>query len=123
MSVEGQDRLITRTATRSDAIGASSDGQDWPAQATAQIVRTVDLVRTKTTEPAVQVARGVVYGLLIAILAVTAGSLACVMLIRFVDIWVPGDVYWAYLIVGGVLLLAGIVAWSLRTRKPEPDEA
>ncbi|MGH9118517.1 MAG: hypothetical protein ACRD0A_11795 [Acidimicrobiales bacterium] len=125
MSV-GQDRLTPQAATRGDAIGAvgaTANGQDWPAQATAQIVKTVDLVRTKTTEPAVHVARAVVYGLVIAVLAVAAAALAGIMLLRFVDIWVPGDVYWAYLIVGGVVLIAGIVAWSLRTRKPAPDEA
>ena len=102
--------------------GAAANGQDWPAQATAQIVKTVDLVRAKTTEPAIQVARVIVYGLVIAILAITAAALACVMLIRFVNIWVPGDVYWAYLIVGGVMILAGLVAWSVRTKKPAPDE-
>jgi Putative Actinobacterial Holin-X, holin superfamily III len=125
MSV-GQDRLTPQSATRGDVIapvGAAANGQDWPAQATAQIVKTVDLVRTKTTEPAIHAARAVVYGLVIAFLAVTAATLACIMLIRFVDIWVPGPVYWAYLIVGGVVLIAGIVAWSQRNRKPAPDEA
>jgi hypothetical protein len=96
---------------------------DWPAQATAQIVKTVDLVREKTAEPATNAARMVVYGMVIAILAITAATLACIMLIRFVDIWVPGDVYWAYLIVGSVLILVGAVAWSLRWRKPPPEEA
>jgi hypothetical protein len=123
MSVDGQDRLTTRTATGVPVAGARTGEPDWPAQATAQIVKTVDLVRTKTTEPAITVSRTVVYGLVIAILAIAAATLACILLIRFVDIWVPGDVYWAYLIVGGVLLLAGIIAWSQRSKKPEPEQA
>ena len=118
MSVQSQDRLTTGPVASPDQAGSP----DWPSQATAQIVKTVDLVREKTTEPATKVARAVVYGTLIAMLAITAASLACVMLIRFVDIWVPGDVYWAYLIVGAVLILAGVVAWSLRKRKSPPEE-
>jgi hypothetical protein len=124
MSVQGQDRLPGRPvgSTTSPPAAPPPPSQDWPAQATAQIVKTVDLVRAKTTEPATKVARAIVYGLVIAILAVTAASLGCVMLIRFVDIWVPGDVYWAYLIVGAVLVLAGVIAWSQRTRKPAAEE-
>ena len=123
MSVQGQDRLPTRPTTTGPVAGVRTPEPDWPAQATAQIGKTVDLVRTKTTEPATNVARSVVYGLVIAILAVAAASLACVLLIRFVDIWVPGDVYWAYLIVGGVLFIAGMIAWSQRTRKSAPEQA
>jgi hypothetical protein len=96
---------------------------DWPATATRKLVDTVDLVRAKATDPAIKVGRGIVYGLLIAILSVPAVALACVFLIRIVDVYVPGDVYWAYLIVGGVLLLSGIIVWSQRTRKPPPEEA
>jgi hypothetical protein len=127
---DGQDRLTTATAPPTAApvppvapaapVPPVSD--DWPAQATAQIVKTVDLVRSKTTEPAITVARAVVFGLLVAILGVTALVVFSILLIRFVDIWVPGDVYWAYLIVGGVFLLAGLVCWSLRTRRSSPDE-
>jgi hypothetical protein len=119
-----QDRLPASTsAPPAPPIPPPAAAPDWPAQATAQIVKTVDLVREKTTEPATNVARAVVYGTVIAIVSVAAAALACVMLIRFVDIWVPGDVYWAYLIVGGVLVIAGAVAWSLRWRKPPPEEA
>jgi Putative Actinobacterial Holin-X, holin superfamily III len=119
-----QDRLPASTAAPpASSLSPPPPAQDWPAQATAQIVKTVDLVREKTAEPATNAARAVVYGTVIAILAVTAAALACVMLIRFVDIWVPGDVYWAYLIVGGLLVVAGAVAWSLRWRKTPPEEA
>jgi hypothetical protein len=122
---DGQDRLTTATAQ--PAVAPVSPvvppvADDWPAQATAQIVKTVDMVRAKTTEPAITVSRGIVYGLLVAILGVTAIVVFSILLIRFVDIWVPGDVYWAYLIVGGLFLVVGLVCWSLRTRRPTPEE-
>jgi Putative Actinobacterial Holin-X, holin superfamily III len=126
---DGQDRLLTGAASPVTTPGPAAPaapttpalGDDWPAQATAQIVKTVDLVRSKTTEPAITVARGVVYGLLAAILGVASIVVLSILLIRFVDIWVPGDVYWAYLIVGGVFFLAGIVCWSQRSRRPRAE--
>lgn len=110
----GEDRL----PTSAPPLGTPTTADDWPAQATAQIVKVVDTVRSKTTEPAITVARAVVYGLLAALLASAAAVLTSIMLIRFVDVWVPGDVYWAYLIVGGVFFLIGLVCWLRRSRQP-----
>jgi hypothetical protein len=116
---DGQDQL--QATSPAPPLQPAGQADDWPALATAKLVEVVDTVRTKTTEPALTVARAVVYGLLALLLAGTAVVLVSIMLIRIVDIWVPGDVYWAYLIVGTVFLVIGIVCWALRNRESEPD--
>lgn len=87
---------------------------DWPAQAADTVVRLVGTVRDRTTGPAVTVARAVVYGLLAAIVGVVALVLVVAALIRFVDVWVPGEVWSAHLIVGAVLTLGGLLLWRKR---------
>ena len=47
---------------------------DWPAQATDTIVNLVDQVRAKTTGPAITVARGLVFGLIVGVLGLMAAS-------------------------------------------------
>jgi Putative Actinobacterial Holin-X, holin superfamily III len=105
-----------------DQLALPDRADDWPAQATERIVKTVDAVRTQTTDRAIVAARAVVFGLLAAILGVAAVVLLTILLVRIVDNYVPGPVYWAYLIVGGVFFLAGLIVFSMRTRKPQPQE-
>lgn len=87
---------------------------DWPAQAADTVVRVVGQVRDRTTGPAVTVARAVVYGLLAAVVGAAALVLLVAALVRFVDVWVPEDVWAAHLIVGAVLTLAGLLLWRKR---------
>ena len=47
---------------------------DWPAQAANSIVDLVDQVRTKTTGPAITVARGLVFGVIVCAVVAVAGS-------------------------------------------------
>jgi hypothetical protein len=102
--------------------GAAGDGppsrlalpDDWPAQAADTVVRVVGNVRDRTTGPAITVARAVVYGLLAAIVGVVALVLVVAALVRFVDVWVPGEVWSAHLIVGAVLCVAGLLLWRKR---------
>ncbi|MGH9245832.1 MAG: phage holin family protein [Acidimicrobiales bacterium] len=103
---DGQDQLATRDTA-----------DDWPAQATAQIVKVVDLVRGKTTEPATTAARAIVFGLLAALLGTTALVLFAVAFVRVIDVYVPGEVWSAHLIVGGVFFLAGV--FIFRKRHPK----
>ena len=88
----------------------------WPAQAADLIVDVVDTVRDRTTAPVLTVMRGVVYGTAIAILGVTAVVLLIVALVRFVDVWLPGEVWSAYLLLGTLFTIAGLVLWA--TRRP-----
>jgi hypothetical protein len=106
-----------------DPLAVTGRRADWPAQATDRIVRTVDAVRAQTTDRAITGARAVVFGLLAAILGITAIVLFTILLVRIVDNYVPGPVYWAHLIVGGVFFLAGLIVFSMRTAKsPTPEK-
>lgn len=89
---------------------------DWTDQVADYIVDTVDQVRAKTTAPAFKAARGVVYGVLIAFLAVMVVILLSVAAFRALDYVIPGHVWISYLIVGGVYCLVGVALWSQRGR-------
>ncbi|HSL59391.1 MAG TPA: hypothetical protein VK866_16205 [Acidimicrobiales bacterium] len=100
--------------------GVHVGGADWPAQAADAVVRVVGQVRDRTVAPAYTIARGLVYGLLAAILATMALVLVLVALVRFIDVYLPGDVWSAYLLLGTILTIGGLVLWS--QRRPTPTD-
>lgn len=103
------------------AVSASSLlGEDWPAQTADTIERVVGSIRSKTTEPIERVARVLVYGLLAAILGVAALVLLTVGVVRFVDAYLPGEVWSAHLLVGVLFTLAGLFLWSKRSPEARP---
>lgn len=107
------------TASRAPgAAGASSLlGADWPAQTADTIERVVGSIRSKTTEPVERIARVLVYGLLASVLGVAALVLLTVAAVRFADVYLPGEVWSAHLLVGVVFTLAGLYLWSQRGPK------
>ena len=96
---------------------------NWAADVTDKIVDTVDKVRDRTTKPIVLLARGLVFGLLSAFLGIAglvlvliAGSRALINLIEWpldhdTAVWV------SYLILGGLLCLAGAICMVKRQSK------
>jgi hypothetical protein len=88
---------------------------DWTQQAADAVEKAVVLVRDKTVLPAQQGAKVVVYGFLTAFFAVTAFMLVTILAFRVLVIAVP--VWAAWLIIGGIFLLAGWFCWSRRTTK------
>ena len=87
---------------------------DWAAQTADTIDRVVTSVSSKTADPLDRVVRIVVYGIVAAVLAVSALVLVSITLIRVVDILVPGPVWSAHVIVGGIFSLAGLFLWTKR---------
>jgi hypothetical protein len=85
---------------------------DWPIQAADTIVETIGKVRDKTTKPALLAARGLVYGLLAAIVGTVALVLVLVLVVRLYANYVPGDVWILYAVLGAVLTVLGL--WLLR---------
>jgi uncharacterized protein YqhQ len=90
-------------------------GDDWAAQTADSIEQVVGTVRSKTTEPVERVARIVVYGLVAAMLGITVVVLLAVFLVRIIDVYLPGDVWAAHLLVGGIFTLAGLLLWRKRS--------
>lgn len=94
---------------------------DWAAQTADSIERVVGSIRAKTADPLDRIVRVVVYGLLAGIVGVAALVLLIAALIRALDVAIPGGVWSAHLIVGGIFTLAGLFLWTKR-RAPADDK-
>ena len=104
---------------------------DWPKQATDSIVRVVDSVRDRTAGPAVKVARGIVYGSVLALLAVPLFVIILVGAMRAVErglIMIGESREWSflyepmwlvYLLFGLVFFLVGRRFWAM-AKRPAP---
>jgi hypothetical protein len=92
----------------------SSD--DWAATAAAQVERLVGQVRDRTTRPVVVAARSVAFGLLAIFLAVAFVVFFLVVIIRVLS-YLPGGDWLAYLIVGGLLSLAGVALFIMAGKR------
>ena len=93
---------------------------DWPTQAADAIVRTVDRVRSSTTDKAMAVAKGVVYGTFALIVGVLLGILALIGVFRAVDrlreLIVADSVWLTYVALGVVFVLVGQFLFSRRNK-------
>jgi hypothetical protein len=94
---------------------------NWAADLADTVERVVATVRDKTTKPLVTVARGLVYGLLIAILGVATIVLLILMATRGMQelldqfkVRRSAAVYISYLAVGGIFSLAGLLVLRKR---------
>ena len=94
---------------------------DWTTQATDALESAVSAVRDKTVVPAQKATRAVVFGLLAGFFVMTAVTLLIIGLFRLLVI-ATGEVWIAYLICGGILVLGGAFCWSMRMRRPKPDD-
>lgn len=95
------------------AASPPPEGGDWAKQTTDTIVRVVGEVRARTTGPLLTVARGIVYGLLAAIVGIAALVLVAIIVVRVLDL-LPGGVWVAHLITGALFVLVGLLAWKKR---------
>lgn len=95
----------------------SGTGGDWAAQTADTIERVVGGVRGKTSEPLERIARILVYGLAAAFLGVAALVLLAVAVVRALDVAIPGEVWSAHVVAGGIFSLAGLFLWRKRTVK------
>lgn len=95
-----------------------SRDHDWPAQAADTIVDVVGKTRQKTTGPALTIVRGVVYGVLVMVLATMAVLLLVIGLVRLANNWI--DVWLAYVGLGTIFVIVGAIMW--RQRAPAVDD-
>lgn len=76
----------------------------------------VGTVRDRVVRPLVIAARGAVFGLLIATMAVLAGVLVAIAVIRLLDVYAFANRVWASdALVGFLWCMAGAYAWSHRS--------
>jgi len=93
---------------------------DWSAQQADRIVGWVDTLKGYSTDKAVLALRAVVFGLVVAVLALASVVLLTVAFVRMADAYLPigagvGDATWAaHLFVGSLLSIVGLGAWASR---------
>ncbi|MEZ5373502.1 MAG: hypothetical protein R2704_12360 [Microthrixaceae bacterium] len=110
-----------KPSATSTAAGLSSGGSDseeahWSDQVADLIVDAVDRVRDRTVTPAQSIAKYVVYGAVIAVLALPLLVVTLVALVRVMDAFIPSGVWVPYLILGVAFVVVGILLWSKRTK-------
>ncbi|MDP8953941.1 MAG: hypothetical protein M3N37_03275 [Actinomycetota bacterium] len=96
---------------------APPPGEDWATQTADAIERVVAKVRSKTAEPLETLARGLVYGLVAAIVGVAAAVLGAAALVRILDLLIPGGVWSAHALAGGIFTVGGLFLWRKRSVK------
>jgi hypothetical protein len=78
----------------------------------------VATVNDRAVRPAVVAARGVVFGVIIAVVAITVLVLFCVMFIRITTI--AGHRIWgSYIVLGVIFCLVGAILYSRRGLPPD----
>jgi hypothetical protein len=87
---------------------------DWTDQVADAIEGAVTTVRDKTVIPAEKVVRAVIAGLVVGFFAAAAALLAAIGFFRLLDVYLPGDVWVPYLLLGGIFTVAGLFCWSRR---------
>lgn len=111
--------LTSRTMTedrspgRSDLSGLAAG--DWPARAADTVEAVVDGIYDKVIRPLALVARGIVFGMLVATMALVLAVLLAIAAVRLIDSYAFGHRVWASeALVGGIIALLGLLAWSMR---------
>ena len=93
---------------------------DWTTETVDRIEEVVATVRDRTVVPAQNVTKAVVYGLLVTFFVGMALTLLAIGGFRALDAYLPGEVYWAYLVLGGIFVVGGTFCWTRRGAKPKP---
>jgi hypothetical protein len=87
---------------------------DWTHQVADAIDNAVSTVRDKTVVPAERLVRAVVAGLLAGFFVAAAALLGALGAFRLIDVYLPGSVWSAYLLLGGIFTGLGLYSWSRR---------
>lgn len=105
------------------AVGAAAAeaAAELPRKAADAVQLVVDTIHDKAIRPAVLATRALVFGLLVVALATLLLVLGSIALLRLLDVYAFAHRVWlSYVVLGGVLTLAGLAAWSRRTARPSP---
>lgn len=100
---------------------AGMAGIEWPKKAADTVEMVVDAIHDKAIRPAALVARALVFGLVIAALATLLTVMASIAVLRILDTYAfPNQVWASYTVLGGLLTLMGLGAWTRRNVRPRP---
>jgi hypothetical protein len=115
-------RRVDRLNSMATNAPVHGDPYDWTVPVADRIESVVDTVRDKTTVPATQVARGLVYGIVVLVLVLVTLVLVIIGLMRVLYVYLPihplaRRIWVADAIVSAIFLGAGALVWRLRRPK------
>ena len=116
MTTDEATTSTSRAAGPSD-VGASGalGGTDWPAKAADMVEDVVSAVHDRVVRPLLLAGRAVVFGIVIAAMTLVLSVLLAIAVVRLLDNYAFGHRVWASdALVGGILTLLGLAAWSFR---------
>jgi hypothetical protein len=96
------------------AVATPGSSEDWTDQVTGLIVDTVDKVRSRTTGPILEIAKGSVHAVVALILLAPVAVLFLVLTIRVLTYFVFREVWITYAVLGMLFSLVGVVLWARR---------
>lgn len=98
-----------------DTTGPAAGGADWPAKAADFVDDAVAAIHDRVIRPLLLAARIAVFGILIAAMTLILSVLLAIAVVRLLDSYAFGHRVWASeALVGGVITLVGLAAWSQR---------
>ena len=114
-----EDQATKQTPGAAETAGAVATpgvGQsEWPAKVADTIEDVVEAVHDRVVRPLTLAARGVVFGIIIAVMAIALSILAAIAVVRLLDVYAFGGRVWASdALLGAILVLAGAFAWTRR---------
>ena len=93
---------------------------DWTTESVDTIEKVVGAVRERTVVPAHKVTKMIVLGVLAAACVVPALVLLVLGLFRGGVLIAQGEVWAAWLVLGGIFLVAGLFFWLKRSPRSKP---
>lgn len=101
--------------TTTDPEASAPTNSDWTTDAADAIERAVGFVRDRTVEPARAITKAVVFTVLAVLIGLPAAIMVFAVVFRLLVIAYQGEVWAAWLTLGGIFVLAGGFIWSKRT--------
>jgi hypothetical protein len=97
---------------------------DLPTRGTDLVDTLVELLRDRAVRPLTLATRAVVFGIIILAASLVTMVLVSITLIRLLTVYAfDGRVWLSDLVVGGLFVIIGLVAWSRRTGPNAPSGA
>jgi len=88
---------------------------EWPAKVADTIEEVVGAVHDRVVRPLTLVARGLVFGIIIAVMALVLSVLMVIAVIRLLDVYAFGGRVWASdALLGALMVAGGAFAWTKR---------
>jgi len=107
------DQAKNQTTPTAGSPVPSVSQAEWPARVADTIEDVVEAVHDRGVRPLILVARGLVFGIIVGVMALVVGVVLVIAVIRLLDVYAFGGRVWASdALIGGLLVIGGAYAWS-----------